>query len=587
MYNKTSAEIEMEIINRARKFCNKHALERSLTVIKKYAEIKMSQMEEYNWEAEVERNPYLLMQLDGVGFKKADKVAMGLGFPIDHKYRILAFVTKALDDISNGSTIIPMGDVLSYMGKELGIDDNSKIVNVVLNHSDGTYEMLDSSYKRTNDIMEARYLTQRSWYETERDFFNMLVKASKMPATQIDSEIKQKVISSMRFNLNNGQLKSVEMFDKFNINVLTGGGGVGKTTVVEVFLKCLLKSKQTFTCLTPTGIASKVFTSSTGFDSRTIHSYYFRKGSIDTDWVILDECSMHSLDHIKMILRMIDKDCPPRFLFIGDVGQLQPIGNGDVFNSVINLIKNNRIKGNIMELTQIMRASDETFIPHLSQQFRGDNKYDSSCENRTDLANVYFYKLESDLPKQLLNVIGTHKMDFKSTYILIPQNIGDIGNVAVNDIIDGVIATNNILYKDKYRTFRQGTELMHTKNNDDLNIYNGERITLTDRVNDNFICTKVDTGEEIVYDEETFKTEVIKSYGCTVHKMQGITSENIILVVSAKHKYMLTRNLVYTGMSRASKKLIILYDDGMLSYAHSRVETNKRLTFLGLLAKRR
>lgn len=578
-------KFEREVYQRATDFCNSKKLTGCYATIRKYAHLKMSQDEKLSWEDDLLINPYVLMNLDGIGFKRADKVALQLDFPRDHEFRILAFVGTALDETSKGSTIISLGEILAYMKSQLGIENTGKIIDTVINKSDETYRVLDSKYKSTQDIFEARFLTKTIWYETERDFYNLCVAISKIKTTPIPKEVKEDIVSKFPFKLNNGQIHSINSFDLFNINILTGYGGTGKTSVTKAILQCLDRCKYTYTCLTPTGISSKIFSQSTNTSSHTVHSFYFSGGDISTaDWLILDECSMYSIDHIKMILRMIDIKNPPRLLLIGDVGQLSPISVGDPFYSLIKLINNGKIKGNILRLEEIMRASNETFIPHLCLQFTEGRKYDSSCEKRKDLANVHFYKLEQDLSKQILSVVNEHNLSFKDTYVLIPQRIGEIGTNAINEFLDQTLA-GEVIHQDKYNVFRKNSELMHVKNNRNLNIYNGERITLIDKIGEDFICKKLDDGEEVVYDYETFLSEVNKSYSCTIHKTQGLTAKNVIFVASSKHSYMLSRNLVYTGLSRASEKLIILCDDNVLSYASKKATIDDRITFLGEISK--
>lgn len=565
-------------------FCDSNRLDKCYNIVKKYAEVKMSNDEKYKWENDIHENPYKLMKVEGNGFISADKVAMGLNFPFDHKYRILAFVSKALDDNSKGSTILPLGDILVYMGKELKIGNNNRIVDVVLNQSDNTYLMLTKDYKRTTDIMLARFLTKTSWFNSEKGFYQMVMNVNKYEPRLVEQNIKDNVLKKLPFRLNTLQSKFIEDFDKYNLNILTGYGGTGKTLLVKGFLNCLSKSKQSYTCLAPTGIASKVFRQSTGRKCSTVHSQFWSGNKIETDWLILEEFSMYSVDHIYMILEMIDVEIPPRLLFVGDVGQLQSISVGDFFNSLIKMVESGKVKGLITRLDEIMRASDDTFIPHLCKQFTGNNFYDSKCESR-ELANVHFHKLNGDINKQILDIFGKYNLSSKNTYVLIPQNIGEYGNNVVNEHLDSVLG-GKILYQDKFKTFRQGSMLMHIKNNKEMNIFNGEKVELKEVRGDKYICEKIDDGSEIVYNLETFKSEVSKSYSNSVHKVQGISSDNVIFVASNKHAHMLTRELVYTGLSRASKRLIILYDDYILGRASKNSVKDTRITFLGELATR-
>lgn len=583
--SRKNLKLERKIHERVSNFCDNKKLIGCYSIIKKYADLKMKQESTHDWEDELTSNPYLLMKLDGIGFKKSDKVALQLGFPRDHEFRVLAYVCTALDETSKGSTVILLSEVLSHIKAQLGIGDSAKIIDTVLNKSDDTYKILNTKFKVTSNMTEARYLTKTTWYEIEKSFYNLCVKISKSDSYNIPEDIKEHIIVKFPFKLNEGQKHAVNSFDKFNINILTGWGGTGKTAVTKAILGCLKKCNISYTCLAPTGIASKVFTESTNTPSYTVHRYFYSGRVIDTDWLILDECSMYSVDHINMILKMIDSENPPKLLMIGDVGQLSPISAGDPFYSLIKLITKNKIKGNILRLEEIMRASSDTFIPHLCLQFTEGREYDSMCESEKDLAKVEFIPLENQLKEQLVDIINKNDFNFDNTLILIPQNTGDFGNNIVNSYLDGIFSSTDILYQDKYKTFRRNSYCMNTKNNKELNIYNGERIKLIDKVDDLFICEKIDNGEIIEYPEEVFKETVQLSYSLTVHKCQGITVENIVFVASNKFYYMNTKELVYTGLSRASKKLIILYDEGALSIASSKKTFDKRNTFLGKISE--
>lgn len=581
--NISKSKLKEIITKRVYDFCKKYKMNNSKTIYK-FAELIMRNDDSNKWENVLIKNPYILMNMSGVGFTRADSIAMKINFPRDHKYRILAFVSKTLDDLSRGSTIIPLGEIFTYMSDKLDINNKSKIIDTVLNHSDGTYKMLDDKCKTTDDILNARFLTKTIWYETERDWYKLCVKVSKMDKLDIDENVIDNIISKYSFKLNEGQNKAIRNFYKHGLNILTGWGGTGKTFTTRTILDILKSMNQTYTCLTPTGISSKVFTSSTNISSQTIHRKYYTDAQIETDWLILDECSMHSIEHISMILKMIDIDNPPRLLMIGDISQLTPISVGDPFYSIIKLIEKRKIKGSVTHLTEIMRASNELFIPHLCKMFVGNNAYDNSVENKKDLAGVEFIPLEGNLSDQILNIIRENNFNFDNTMVLIPQNIGEVGNNAINSYLDNVSAGTPLL-EDKYKAFRKGSYCMNIKNNTDLNIFNGERIKLIDRDNDKFICKKLDDSSSVEYDEESFKENVQLSYSVTIHKCQGITMDNIIFVASNKYSHMNTRELVYTGLSRASKKLIILYEKGALSNASKKIALDKRNTFLRKLGE--
>lgn len=573
-----------DLEKQAKDFCVNYNLKSYLKTIYKYAKSV-----ETDWERQLLNNPYTLMNINGVGFVRADKIAMALNFDREHPYRILAYLDKALDDVSQGSTIIVINKCVDTMEKELMVDKSTLLKNILFNKDEynNNYLLLDQGFRVTEEPLSARYITKKYWYQSERDFYNFLLNASKLKEKEINQKKIDKVLSEMFFKLNEGQLEALNSIPKHGLNILTGVAGGGKTTVVKCILKYLLSTNQNFVCLSPTGISAKVFQDSTGYNCRTVHKMYHKKENIETDWIIMDECSMYSVEHIRMIAeRVTNKDI--RVLMIGDVNQLQPIAPASPFRDVISLIKNGVLKGNIVELTEIMRASEETFIPYLCKCFTSFGEYQNGLEKQ-EHNGVYFHKLgdsTSSLLEKLDRVINKYNLDFSNSYILCPQNVGDIGNDIINKHIHEMLCKNEeILFDNGKKIYRKNAILMHVVNNSELDIYNGEKIILLGKIEEDYLCKRIDTGEEIIYDKDTLEEETRLSYSVTVHKTQGITSDNIVFIISKKHYYMLNRNLVYTALSRASKKLIVLYDDNMMNVSSKRYITNKRVTFLGEISK--
>lgn len=574
----TTHQRKLDLEKRVKEFCKTY----NITAIKTISNF-VSSWDCDNWEKDLLENPYLLMKASGNGFTRADGIATKLNFPHDHEYRILAFVNKALEDLSKGSTILNLGVVFEYIESKLEIKDHRKVLDTVLNKSNNSYKFLDSKYKRTTNPMEAIYITKTFWIETESKFYSLLKRIQQEKPLILDLDKVKKVKESFPFKLNEGQDKAIDDILKNNINVLTGLGGTGKSSITKAILQILSEHNQTFTCLAPTGIASKNFSKLTGCECNTIHKLHYDGVELNSDFVVLEESSMLSVDHIHMLLGMIGKNTP-KLLFIGDVGQLAPISPSAPFRDLFLLIENGKIEGSVIELTEIMRASNELFIPHLCKMFTKHGKYDANVESQVH-KGVTFYPLQKDLPKQILDIVKQNDFNFKETYILSPQNVGDYGCGKINKIINDEVAGKEILYKDKFRTYREGSELLHNINNREMDIYNGERVTLLRKEGDSFVCQKLENSQMVYYDLDTLLEQTQLSYGLTVHKTQSITATNVIMIVTKNHHYMNTKNLVYTGLSRASKNLCIIYDEGALQMASQKNEVDKRITFLGELAK--
>lgn len=361
-------------------------------------------------------------------------------------------------------------------------------------------------------------------------------------------------------------------------------GNSGKSFTTNTILKTLDRLNETYTLLAPTGTASKVLSGMTGRETQTIHRMYYSQAKIFTNWLIVDESSMLSLEHFRLILNMIDNRSV-KLLFIGDINQLTPISPGSPFRDMINLIESGIIKGNVIHLTQIMRSSDELAIAHICKMFTEYGSYDSSVLEKKH-KGVEFIPLNKDnLKDQILDTLRSRNFKLEDTYILSSMNVREQGTNAINKFVQ---QTNleDVLYSDKFKVYKKNDILMHTKNNGALGIFNGERVRLLrtkKSKKDNsltYICKKLDDNSTVVYSKVCLMNETMLSYSCSCHKSQGQTIDNVIVILPSSHSFMLNRNMVYTALSRASKNLIIFYEGNILTTSSKKVEINKRKTFL-------
>ena len=548
------------------------------------------------WKKLIMENPYDIMELNRVGFKNADKIAMKLGVPKDDKRRIIAFVEDAIIKTSYGSTILPISSVSSTIIEDLEITDFKKVITALYSSESSKFMILNKDYKETKNKSLARFITKKEWYETEKYTYNLFRRASRLPALEVEDSIYEKVLLELPYELNDKQLEAVTSFSNYGVNVITGVAGGGKTTVVKTILRVLQEKGQSYTCLAPTGIASKVFMESTNVGCSTIHSKAYNTHSEDdyikTDYLFLEEFSMYSCEHMRLISKTMKHNQNIKIIVIGDLNQLLPISAGCIFRDMMRIMRANKIKANIIYLDKIMRASDETFIPYICNSLINESYKDSWEHEKHE--KVYFSKLDEDnFSNQVTSLLKDNKLNFENTLILIPQNKGDIGTSVINNRLQELNRRPfKYVFKSKkgkiLKRYKEGDVLIHIKNNYPLNIFNGERLKFigpSEEEEGHYLAVKIDGGDIISYSEEELFNETKLSYALSVHKTQGITVDNVIFVASKKHSYMLNRNLVYTGLSRASKELYILCEDSMLKKSMYKKEINKRKTFLGEITK--
>lgn len=529
-------------------------------------------------------NPYKCMNIDGFGFKRCDNIAEKIGFDMNSPLRIKAYVCYCVDRNSNGDTILEIFKIIDSMAKELNITDRNKIISVIF-ENDGEYILLDdkcrvvTKARQDNGILPI-YITLREWYESEKFIFEWCKSLKKSPRVNKKQDVINSILEGS--GLNEEQSYAVEHILDENFNLLIGASGTGKTYTTNKVIQVLEKHNQSYTLLAPTGIASFNLSEKTNRECKTIHRKFYLDKKIYTDYVIIDEFGMCSCSHIMLLKEMLCDKASTKVIFIGDKYQLPSISAGDFLSSIMKLIQNGRLEGNVFELTKIMRSTESSYIPHLCNMFTGNNRFNPSVMNDNALKGVTFYDREYDLFEQIDKIIKINKWKLEETAIIMPQRKGEYGCDAFNEYMQNK-NKSKVFYHDKFRTFKENDVLMHIKNNTELNIYNGELIEIVGKNGANYVVRRLYDGSEIEYDEETLKEQVSLSYSNTVHKVQGCTVKNVIFIAIQEHSYMLSRNLAYVGMSRASDNLIVICDRDVVVKTSFKNLTDKRKTFLNLL----
>lgn len=536
-----------------------------------------------DWLEIFESNPYQLIEFSGFGFHRCDELAKKIGFDMRSPKRVKAYIVVCIENSTKGDSILNVFEVMSNIERDLDVDKDL-VINSVFAY-DGDYVLLDHNYRSLTkkEIKNSipTYITTTEWYNAEKFLFNYMKRLAKQTTPKADINIIEKLLDK-NSTLNPKQKYTVEHILDKNVNLLIGSSGSGKSYVTRIILDLLDWHKYSYTLLAPTGIASFNLSEKTGRNTSTIHRRYFAKKEITTDYVIIDEIGMCGYTHFNMLKELIINKSKTKILFIGDKYQLPSISAGDFLASMMNLIKNNKVDGNIFELTQVMRAKDDKDITTICNMFCGDSKfYRDTMDKR--LNGVKFLDRKEDLFKQIEDIITNNKWTWEDTAIIMPQRKGNLGCDSFNKFIQSK-NENSILYQDKFKTYKEHDILMHIKNNSKLNIYNGEMVELLGFTGSEYIARKLYDNTEVIYSEEELLTETTLGYSFTVHKSQGCTIKNVIFVGIKEFTYMLSRNLIYVGLSRASENLVVICDKDTMVRGSYKNLTDKRRTFLNLLS---
>lgn len=598
-------------------------------------------------------------EVKGIGLQNYLRIVNGFNFDY---FTITTFNVLIEDFIANGtegSTILPFSKFFEYVVKitddykqqynrtvvdkitRENVLDRIRVSDVLL--LDVHCKVIDVNQEGYADKVE--FITSREAYWVEKTLFKYLKMLEQEKYDYVTQENIDYVLKKNKAKLNEKQNKFIQEFSTYGFNCLIGLGGSGKSYTSKVAIDIIVRSGYNVVLMTPTGISAKVLTNYTGRQAFTVHRYFLSmKGvgkseaidkeedlyteNIDEMVYYCDELGMWGLTHFKMLCDNIlepamayrerfiieNPDVPkeeipklPKLVFVGDTNQLQPISSGCFFRDILDLIKIGQIKANLTELTEIMRAKSDTYIPYICNKYCVDYSPMEDTMYMNEEPNVFMLPLSEELEtgdalgkfiyeymQEMNSVDPNNPYNFENTTIMLPQKVGDKGTKKINEVLDTLYKKDNPNAK---------TIGMVMKNNYDLMIFNGDRFRLESKevyeenhyydkqgnqkvdIVYEYTITMLDDDREVKFKDGDVNWEL--AYCSTVHKLQGCTSENVIFVASRTHTFMLTKQLVYTALSRASKTLTVLYDKFTFENARKRDTKYNRKTFLGEIVKLR
>lgn len=398
-------------------------------------------------------------------------------------------------------------------------------------------------------------------YVIENNIVSMLNVMLKEKNEKIKEEIIEKEIVKSGLVAGEEQKNAVKMAINNKISILSGGPGTGKTHTINILTTVIRSIDPTAKIVlsAPTGIAAKRMTQFTGLESSTIHrllEIYKEEDSkpkpIDADYVIIDEMSMMDVSLVNHLLNGIQKDT--KLLLVGDYNQLPSVGPGLVARDFIN---SNRIETTILKKvyrqaldSQIVKNANN-IVEEKEKLYEDNSKEDFYfIENRTDEAI-------REKIKRLIERLLSLGYSLDDVQLISTKNKGALSVEEFNNFIQEKYNKREEWEKIKVgkREIRLGDRVIHTENNKDLKVFNGEVGTVIKIKNQEIL---VDFGDkEVLYTKEFFN-ELQLAYCLTVHKSQGSEFRVVIMPVSETHDFMLRKSLLYTALTRAKEKMILV-----------------------------
>jgi len=371
--------------------------------------------------------------------------------------------------------------------------------------------------------------------------------------------------------------------------VITGGPGTGKTTLVNAILSILEKKDRRILLSAPTGRAAKRLGEATGREAETIHrlleynprTHSFQRDRhhpLEADVLVLDEVSMVDTVLMLHVLKALPPHC--QLLLVGDVDQLPSVGPGSVLQDIIS-------SGHVpvVRLKHIFRQAQASLI--ITNAHRINQGELPQVPPADALADFYF--VEKEEPEAILAAIktlvkeriprrfGLHPVD--EVQVLVPMNRGLIGTANLNAVLQEHLNPSGEELARGHRTFRVGDKVMQVRNNYELGVFNGDigRVELIDK-EEQALVVRFD-GRPVAY-ASTELDELVLAYATSVHKSQGSEYPCVVLPLHTQHYALLQRNLLYTGVTRGKKLVVLVGSKKALGIAVRNGEFQKRYTRL-------
>lgn len=537
----------------------------------------------------MEKDIYRLFQdIEGIGFLTADKLAFNLGIQRDDKRRIISGIDYALMQLcNNGHCCIPEMALVDKTAKILQV--NNQIIFTILK------ERIDNGSLNTEVVGGETLIYPPYLYYAEKKVALRLLQLQQ--ATEPLSEDNLSLFIKVwekdnQIQLAQKQKEAIKACLHHGVLVLTGGPGTGKTTVIKGILSILKAQGLKIRLAAPTGRAAKRLSETTGQKALTIHRLLeannlaqddnlqlgFSKDiddQLDADVIILDEVSMVDIVLMHHFLNAVPDGC--RIILVGDTDQLPAVGPGSVLKDIIRSQKIPAIR-----LDEIFRQAQTSMIiqnahiinagrlPDLRKQYSDFVFYELNDD--TSITQKILDLCTKDLPHESFDVL-------KDVQILSPMHRFLCGVENLNLILQEQLNPKKNQDELKYssQTFRVGDKVMHIRNNYQKNVFNGDIGFIQDINNEKLT---VDYFDHIVTYEKNELNELTLAYASSVHKSQGSEYKVVIIPLSTSHYIMLQRNLLYTAITRAKQKVIIIGSKKALMTAIQSNRTQKRYTLL-------
>lgn len=527
--------------------------------------------------ANIEHNPYKLIEDADVNFVKVDEIALKFNIKENDERRIKACIIYIMNKIlfTNSDTYLIYDEIVegvfNYLKIDLDIDEFDLLLNELIEENkivllDDKYYLKEMYDSETNIVKEISYLIN-----------------NKISKKDLDTRIEElESVNNIKYN--DKQKEAIKKSLENNITIITGGPGTGKTTIIKAICELYMEinkldfddAPNKIALLAPTGRASKRMSESTLLPASTIHR--FLKWNKETNeflineynkafqnLIIIDEVSMIDLKLLDSLFRGLTRNI--KLVLVGDHHQLPSVGPGNILK---DLIESDLI--DTIYLDTLYRQDENSYIPTLAQEIKNNELSDTFLETKSDYTFLKCSSLSiKENLKNLCKQLVDKGYDYKRVQIMAPMYAGINGIDNLNKELQAIFnpednSKNEIKYGDII--YRENDKVLQLVNMPEENIYNGDigiikNILKIDRKT--FIYIDFD-GNLVKYESKDLN-KITHGFIISIHKVQGSEFELIVMPICNSYKRMLYRKLIYTGITRAKKKLILIGEPQAFVYA--------------------
>lgn len=570
--------------------------------------VKIFDKYKYRTEDVLTENPYKLIEdIDGIGFKTADKIAMKLGIGFDSEKRMRAGILYQLGEIADkqGSTLVFLENLIIETLQILEIDESyrEKLESALVD--------LEISGAVRRIIFEEKEAIAISKYYSMEDYIaKKLITMSvgeEIAKLGTEQEIEQyEILEGIKLHEN--QKEAVLAGTNEQVVVITGGPGTGKTTIIKAILKIFKNQRLKCMLMAPTGRAAKRMEEQTGEPASTIHralEVNFSTNSrgfvrnennpLEADVIIIDEVSMLDVFLMSSLLKAVNFGT--RIIMVGDKDQLPSVGAGNV---LADIISSNRFR--VVELTQIYRQSEDSMIAQNAHKINN-----SEMPDLKQKSSDFFYSSTNEpglVAKEIVSLMAERIPNFyrditsDDIQVITPMKAGLAGTNNLNVLIQEKLNPKSSGKKEielHKRIFRVGDRVMQIVNNYDKEwekytkfgavsygegVFNGDAGKIDD-INEeiNEIYVMFDDGRRACYSYAELD-EIVLSYAITIHKSQGSEFPVVIIPIMGGSPLLMNKNLLYTAVTRAKKMVILIGKSSNIYYMVANKSSAVRNTML-------